>query len=670
MVWALFLKTIYSALICCVALLLFRELFLVWFDNRVYIGKFDVITNAETETQDSINFAQRVVASQAVLAQQLQTYQEIADLNAQTDGTYSLFPDQKLSLPQEALKGVDITVQNVNLTAIFTALRRGFTSPNEVSGSVTSTPGSVLAAIQWPKAPKPALTSTRRLNQFFVPSQPNYDAAAAYIACSLSWARGAAQSRELASIPRDQFCGFASALNVLYSLGEKAHVPDGLAEDEIALIRRKTDVLASYKAVAPQLPDIYRLRADLFDLLPDSSRRQSDLVEAQEDRLSYALLSPVFENKSEEEKRFQVLAFARPAIKLDNGEPERAPDNWKSILTRYQENVRRSALSTGLALVRAERNASNATVEGRQPLGTAFMVAPNLAITASHVLESASYFAGNPKELPDIEICFEDDPKKCREFFRVSKVHYQSYVGETDIALIEVDEHSPVFHPPLPLAEPSPLQGSLVGSYAFVVGYPFADMRMPEEFTRALLGGVADTDKDRLLDTARQGQSPETEETRNWFRRLLTAISPSSTGGQESVPEETAEAEEEKKDEKEKEAVTGGVRRLMPGRLLAFNNMQGRFTSDISTTGGTSGAALTDFATGEVLGVSLAGMWQGERGKFSFSSPIPQEVREMINRRLAERPLIDETEEPEDGDDAGQTGEPDTNDAREPLEVE
>lgn len=670
MVWALFLKVIYSALICCVALLLFRELFLVWFDNRVYIGKFDVITSTDPTPQENVNFAQRVVASQAVLAQQLKTYQEVADLNAQTDGTYSLFPEQKLSLPQEALKGVDITVQNVNLTAIFTALRRGFTSPNEVSGSVTSTPGSVLAAIQWPKAPKPALANTRRLDQFFVPSQPNYDAAAAYVACSLSWARGAAQSKELAGIPRDQFCGFSSALNVLYSLGEKAHVTGGLAKDEIALIRRKTDVLASYKSVAPQLPDIYRLRADLFDLLPDSSRRQNDLVEAQEDRLSYTLLSPVFENKSEEEKRFQVLAFARPAIKLDNGDPERAPDNWKSILKRYQENVRRSALSTGLAMVRAKSNSGSATIAGRQPLGTAFMVAPRLAITASHVLESAKNVTENPKELPDIEICFEDDPKKCKEFFRVSNIHFQSSVGETDIALIEVEEHSTVFHPALPLAEPSPLKGSLVGSYAFVVGYPFPDTRMPEQFTRALLGDLAKTDEDRLLNAATNGQTSKPQETLNWFSRLLSAIPYSSKGEKNGAPEQPVETIVGNKDGKVEETVIGGVRRLMPGRLLAFNDTQGRFTSDISTTNGTSGAPLIDFATGEVLGVSLAGRWQGERGKFSYSSPIPKEVREMINRRLAERPLTDETEAPADVGVDGDPGQVDTSSVQDPPEVE
>jgi len=655
MVWAFFLKAIYSALIFCVMLFLFRELVLVWFDSRVYIGKFDVVSNISTENPDSVKFAQRVVASQAILAQQLQTYQQVADLSAQTDDTYSLFPDQKLSLPQDALKGVDITVQNVNLTAIFTALRRGFTSPNEVSGSVTSTPGSVLAAIQWPKAPKPALASAERLNQFFVPSQSSYDSAAAYIACSLSWARGAAQSEALASIPRDQFCGFSSALNVLYSLGEKAHVPKALKDDDIALIRRKTDILSSYKSIAPKLPDIYRLRADLFDLLPDDNRRQSDLVEAQEDRLSYALLSPIFENKTDEEKRFQVLAFARPAIILKNGEPDKAPHNWTSILARYNENVRRSALSTGIVFVNTETNATDATIDGRHPLGTAFMVAPNLAITASHVLEGASYHTKDKDRSPRLAICFEDDPSKCSEFFRVSDIHYQSSVGDTDIALIEVEDHSPVFHPPLPLAEPSPLQGSLVGSYAFVVGYPFADPRMPTEFTTALFAGLMDKDNDRLLDATAEN-SNEKSGTLPVIQNILNFFTITQKPNEEIQAE--AEVEPDPTDPQQQPILNSGVRRLMPGRLLAFNNVQGRFTSDISTTGGTSGAALTDFATGEVLGVSLAGRWQGERGKFSFSSPIPKEVREMINRRLAERPIADEPEVPSEPLGASDSPEP------------
>lgn len=618
MIWAIFLKGIYSALILGVTIILLRELYLIWWDDRVYVGKFDIITNSGGEKAESTEFARNVVAAQAVMAQQLQTYQQVSDPNAPTDGTYALFPEQGLSLPADALKGVDITVQNVNLTAIFTALRKNFTAPNEVRGSVTSSPGSVLAAVNWSRAPVPKGDSPEPMQQFFVPSQPTLTSAANYIACSLSWARGAAQSEELAQVSRAQFCDFASALNVLYSVNEKAHGADGLSAQEIALIRRRSDVLASHRQIADRLPDIYRLRADLLDVLPDHVRSQADLVAAQEDRLNYALLSPSLASLPEEDRRFAALALARPAIRMDSGEPVLAPSNWQSILKRYSENVRRSALSTGVLLGR-NNFGSDFAVEGRDPVGTAFIVAPNLAITASHVLQAARRQVPEG-EVGDIVICFEDTIKDCSETFQVTKVHYESNVRDEDIALLEVARHSPVHHPPLPLAESGPLKGSLVGSYGYVVGYPFADFRMPMQFVSTLLGAP--------LVNPEHGVAAST---------------------QEAV------------------AALGGVRRLMPGRLLAFEAGMERFTSDISTTGGTSGGALSDLATGAVLGVSLAGEWRGERGKFSFSSPIPEEVRHMINRRLAELPIVEKSEE--EGPVEANAGSQNAPDA-EPLEEE
>ncbi|MGQ0564546.1 MAG: S1 family peptidase [Gemmobacter sp.] len=591
MMWALALKAIYSALLCSAVLFLLRELYIVWLDETVYIGKFDVVTSDADDTGTSDLFARKIVTSQAVIALQLQSYQQVTDPDSPTDGTYALFEDQNLSLALNALGGVEITVQNVNLTAIFSTLRKGFSSPNEVRGSVTSTPGSTIAAVDWPRAPKPLGSQSEHVRHFFVPSQPSLDAAANYIACTISWLRGSAQSEKFAAFPRDHFCEFASALNVLYVLSEKSHLADGLAEEEVSLIRRKIAILARQRNTAVTFRDIYRLRADLIDLLPDAARRPGDLVDAQEDRLSYALGNPRIAKLPEEERRFAALALARPAIRLEDGAPPKPPGNWESLLSKYQDNVRRTATSTGLILAKGGQP-SPYSIDDRHPVGTAFMVAPNLAITAAHVLTAARR-SGKAGELADIVLCFADEVADCQETFAVTKVYFEGTTPNEDIALVEVDGHSPVFHPPLVLAEPSPLQNTLVGAYAYVVGYPFPDGRMPQPFLSFLLGEPAPKAK------------------------------PAAPGTPQATPAPAP-------------VIRGGVRRLMPGRLLAYSQPKRSFTSDISTSGGTSGAPLTDFASGEVLGVSFAGMWQGERGKFSFSQPIPQEVRRMIGQRLQE----------------------------------
>src|SRR5262249_27504764 len=136
--------------------------------------------------------------------------------------------------------------------------------------------------------------------------------------------------------------------------------------------------------------------------------------------------------------------------------------------------------------------------------------------------------------------------------------------------------------------DPLPKANVLIGKYAYVVGYPFIDQRLPPEFTTRLLG------------------------------------------------------------------TTEGRKLLIPGRILGFG-VYGpfagaeslRFTSDISTTGGNSGAPLVELSSGNVLGISLAGVWQGERGKFAYAQPIPEEVREIIaSRNRGEDIKVEEPSKP------------------------
>jgi hypothetical protein len=56
-------------------------------------------------------------------------------------------------------------------------------------------------------------------------------------------------------------------------------------------------------------------------------------------------------------------------------------------------------------------------------------------------------------------------------------------------------------------------------------------------------------------------------------------------------------------------------------------------TTDISTSGGTAGSPLIELLTGRVIGMSYAGQWQGERGKFAYADPIPRPALDLIATR-------------------------------------
>jgi hypothetical protein len=103
-------------------------------------------------------------------------------------------------------------------------------------------------------------------------------------------------------------------------------------------------------------------------------------VEAQEDRLRYAMLSPKLRNLPVEEKRLAALALARPAILIEHGGLSGPPENWAHLLRSHDTEIRSAATSVGL-IVKADGT----------PVGTGFVVAPDLMMTTSFVLEAAGY---------------------------------------------------------------------------------------------------------------------------------------------------------------------------------------------------------------------------------------------------------------------------------------
>lgn len=574
---SLIAKVVYSTLLLGLSGVLLRELWTVWFDQTIYIGRFDVVSETGKDDSASALFPKRIVSAQAILSQQFNDYQTRRAADAPSDATFVLPGMVPLVLPPEVLAGVDITVQNVNLRQVLTAVRKGFLAPNEVRGNVAVREGSVLAAVDWPRAPrfdpgKPGLT------RFLIPSQTSEQAAASYIACSLSWARAASLSPQVTTYPRAQFCDFGAALSDLYALSEKASSPSGLDAKESALVRKRAVQLRAHYGTAAVFPELYRLRADLLDLLPEGERRQGELVEAQEDRLRYAMLSPKLHDLPEEEKRLAALALARPAILVEEGRLLEPPENWANLLRRHETEIHSATSSIGLILK------SDGT-----PTGTGFIVAPNLMMTARHVLEAAGYTlngAQGKRPADGLRLCLGPSGSPCGPFLEIGDVIYVDKVKGSQIALANLVDQDDVHPLPLPFVEPLPAANTLIGQYAFVIGYPFRDTRMPTQFVERLLG--------------------------------------------------------------EKE----GRKRLMPGRILAVGQggpdssvefESGRqaiavFTNDISTSSGTSGAPLMELATGRVLGMSYAGQWKGERGKFAYAESIPRDALDVIGRRLRGEP--------------------------------
>jgi hypothetical protein len=556
-------KIIYTLVLLGVSIVFLKEIWTVWLDRTLYVGHFDVITDTSKDDQQSANFPKRVVGAQAILAQQFNDYQTRRSTDAPSDATYVLAGMHPLLLPPEVLSGVDLTVQNIDLRQLLTAVRNRIVEPNEVTGSVTVYNNSVLATVSWPQSQ----TST----DFLVPSQPDTQSAAAYIGSLISWARAAAIDPRVAALSKDQFCDFSAALGAFYALTAKTSSAK-LAEDDLAAARRHAAQLRKHYDSTNVFPEIYRLRADLLDLLDQQPDKLWAMIEAQEDRVRYAMRSEKLKGLSDEDKKFAALALTRPAIPFDGDKLSNTPENWSGLLDRYGATIGAAAAATGL-IVRADGS----------PVGSGFLVAPGLVATATHVL-SAGRIARNASQGKSaggaLRFCLGSSKSACDPALTIGETIYSGEAENSHVSLASVADHDPLLLAPLTIVS-APSDLKQIGEYAYVIGYPFRDARMPTPFAERLLG----------------------------------------------------------RDD--------GRKRLMPGRILDFGRQSASssletasdasanvFTSDISTTIGTAGGPLVELTTGHVLGMSYAGSWKGQRGKFANAEAFPQAALEIIARRL------------------------------------
>jgi hypothetical protein len=351
----------------------------------------------------------------------------------------------------------------------------------------------------------------------------------------------------------------------LYSFEGKASSAAGLDVEQTKRVRARAAALRSYYGASSIFPDIYRLRADLLDLLPEGERTVAELVDAQEDRLRYAMLSPELVTLPEETKRMAALALARPAILLEEGKPKSARENWAGLLGRHTSDIAAAASATGIII---NRNGQRG--------GTGFIVAPGVMMTTTFVMDIALQLPKEAGSERAPQLCLGQSAKNCGTSLQMGDILYKDEQKGSKLVLVELRNHDPVVNPPLALAE-TPAPNTVTGRYAYIIGYPEYDARMPSEFVQRLLG-------------------PQP-----------------------------------------------GQKCLMPGRVLAFGTgpLSGSgvepnqvITTDISTSGGTAGGPLIDLLTGKVIGLSYAGVWKGERGKFAYAQPISVSILGVIERYL------------------------------------
>ncbi|WP_426733219.1 trypsin-like serine peptidase [Myxococcus faecalis] len=570
--------------VACVGLgtLLVAEIQRVWCDKRLYIGRFDFFDTGEAKATDGKTFARLIAyhhrTLQRMLEQENQQRKSEVPSGAPSGGGApmpdSTFWNRKfdsLLSTTSALSTVELTVQGINVKELLSWLRDRVSTPNELTGTVEKHPHGVNVLVNWPRGPL-RLTGQHVDGQSLdTAGHPDVEKAAFHVACGLIWAQLAGGDEALSKVPRAEFCAWAEAWKHYVDLRERSATLTGLSPESLESVKKTRAFLDRQVAGSTPHAEVYRLRADLLDLLPSDQKNQTDLAQAQTDRLKYAILMarhapPPAEQqgvslaaRKSTQDAFEVMAQVRPALRLRGGTlAAPLPESWQQVLASSRTTIFPASHSTGSILIRRADQSETRL--------TAFAVAPGVLMTVGHNVPQELLAKDRPQPLTTEtwEFSFDDDARLGgRQTYTIRSVIYardDKTDGSPSVALLEIEGHDTKTHPPLALEWNRDLVGAQVGQYVYVIGYPSFGGNLPRRFLNALLGDELDT------------------------------------------------------------------KRLMPGRVVSFTPPQPPAThvvrslvSDVSTTTGVAGAPLVDLRGGKVVGLHFAGKWEEGQGKFAHA---------------------------------------------------
>ncbi|MDP3747196.1 MAG: trypsin-like peptidase domain-containing protein [Phenylobacterium sp.] len=567
-------KLLYSALLIALTAFAGVELYRVWLDPRLYIGRFDYASTEETTGDKGQAFALQVGLAHALLFRHLQDFNQRGQ-EGTSDTTYDLSAKDQLGAMEDGLAKLEVTYQDVDVGKLLASLRKALRQPNEVTGAVTKVDGIVRATVSWPQAP---MVGGKAERAFHTEARSTDGGAARQVACGIAFAQIADRSPRIADLGRPRFCQWVDVLSGFSAFSTK-QTETGIVDDDAPGILNLRRQLNGLFTMGDRFPDVYRLRADLTDLLPAKDRRPL-LAESQNDRLTYAMLTdPTLKALPVADRRLRAFAIARPAILLEGDKLTDVRENWRSELTPNATAISRASASVGV--LRSDDSY----------VATAFRIGKGLIVTVRFALIGGSPpigaetdrrpASGDPR-IAGMSFCSTDDATTpCSEghSFPIKEVVYDGEKDGSYLAILRIDDSGP--SPRLDFRDGEAADSALIDAYAYIIGYPTNSG-----------GGVPPVVMNELI-----GDRPGR-------KRLL----PGRTLGFET------------------DVAVSGV------------PVGAQLTTDINTAPGTAGAPLIDLATGRVIGVHIGGRWDEERGKFTYAEVVTKDLIAKLQAALAPKP--------------------------------
>ncbi len=574
------LKILYTAIILSIACLFLFEAHRVWFDDQIRLGTFRYYDAAAEQANRGKELVLRIAGHHSRLRRQFAESQPSDD----ECGESLQLAIQPIKRPQQVLQDIDITVQEVNVSAILRRLQSWFSSPKEITGMVFNVSNHFDITLQFPESGYTLKDGSTVASAMYFSDLKDLDEAAFEAACGIIWLDAARAQADIARINYQEFCTWTRHWSRYLRLARRYAFSGELTDSEIQQVESLRTSISKAIEAGATYAKFWELRADLVGLLP-AERRAELRKEKQNDELVYlAKVLADTKGQASGETLYRALALARPALCVQKGElalsrevekgSEQISKLWGCVfkLDESKEAVKRAAKATGL--FRIVRKDDSEALQQLWQLG--FAIGEGLIATASYSIIGKLHATESNQliTIPDsftAEFVFADSPPQEGDTgirrHKVKRIFHLGKLGISGLSLLEIEGHNCDAFPPLNI-NLNAVEGLDEKDFICIIGYPAFNSRLPKEFLTVLFG-----DKKNRCKRAMPGR--------------VISLPPTNAAEQFSASGENA------------------------------------IIVDASTTGGTGGGPLIDLASGELVGVHFAGSWQDiGQGKFGYSAPL------------------------------------------------
>jgi hypothetical protein len=191
-----------------ISVLCVSEILRVWFDRTLYIAAFKYSKNGQDQPASGAAFA-HILQQQKAALWRLFSPADPADHNifASPLDIKGVHIGQ---LDVSDIADIKVEAQGINITALLDYVRRGVSTPNEISGAVSEVDTAFHVYASWGTAPHPSGKGHEPMN-FALRPAPDLATAGFELACRVIRTQLVPRNKGLLGLSEDDFCAFAYA---------------------------------------------------------------------------------------------------------------------------------------------------------------------------------------------------------------------------------------------------------------------------------------------------------------------------------------------------------------------------------------------------------------------------------------------------------------------------